>query len=242
MQLINNQIWINLEDYLDLSAFAKIEDKINYAIAKNYDAISYGLVSRTSLLDPSRENYAELRVSLKEQHPELTQSQANMLARISGASTFGSTLSLRTVNGYPANYSMKHKKSGTSDARFSSDFKFLFDWINDQHCFSDYGRVLFFIDCPNESVPIHSDYGDIHSVKRDMFFWITSSFNPKQIFVYNQETKEKIYCPYRATIFNAANWHGAQGHPECVSWSLRVDGVFNKEWANRVGIADYYDV
>lgn len=36
--------------------------------------------------------------------------------------------------------------------------------------------------------------------------------------------------------------HGSKGHTDYVLWSLRIDGLFDPDWAQKVGIKEYYGV
>ena len=41
MKLINNNPFVNLEQYLDIDAFDKLEDKVSYMLAKNSNNFEY---------------------------------------------------------------------------------------------------------------------------------------------------------------------------------------------------------
>lgn len=150
--------------------------------------------------------------------------------------TLGNMLVLTTID----KYANKHLKSKVSRRQLTDDFQFIFDWIDAQDCFQEYGRVMFFFSEPNSAGKIHRDYPEhaIHSPS-DMFLWISGPVE-KRIFVYDKDTGEKVYSPSRAVIFDNCNFHGTENLNDSTAWSLRVDGIFKKEWAEKVGIYDHF--
>jgi hypothetical protein len=181
----------------------------------------------------------EERVNNNKLLPKLDVAQLNCYTKLSGAVTLGSQLMLRGNTGYPTRYVLKHRAEHSVDSPFKKDFDFLFKWIEDQKCFTDYGRTLFWINEPSQRTALHTDYGNINSEKRDMFIWLTGKFR-KKILIKDTDTDELHMSPYRAMVFNTVNWHGSCGHDEFSSWSLRIDGTFDPIWAEAVGIKDYY--
>jgi hypothetical protein len=97
---------------------------------------------------------------------------------------------------------------------------------------------MFWINEPNQITATHTDYGDINLDRRDMFIWLTGKFSKKILLQDELGTVHEISG--RAMVFNTINWHCSKGHSDYVSWSLRIDGKFNTEWAKRVGISEYY--
>jgi len=43
-------------------------------------------------------------------------------------------------------------------------------------------------------------------------------------------------------VFSTHNVHASEGHSQCAAWSLRIDGKFNKDWAEQAGIAEYFNL
>jgi len=150
--------------------------------------------------------------------------------------TLGKSLVLVAID----KFASKHLKSTVRRRKFADDFQFIFDWIDAQDCFEEYGRVMFFLSEPNSVGKIHRDYPlwAIHSPS-DMFLWISSS-TEKQIFVYDEVTNEQVLANSRAVLFDNCNYHGANNASDAVAWSLRVDGIFKKEWAEKVGIYNHF--
>jgi hypothetical protein len=55
-------------------------------------------------------------------------------------------------------------------------------------------------------------------------------------------TGKEYLSDCRALTFNSTNPHCSLGNELFTAWSLRVDGVFNKDWAIKAGIAEYFNV
>lgn len=241
MKLINGKCWINLEDHLDMAAFDLLEDQIHLTMAKNAKYIEPSYTPQFSLLDSTHAGFLEKRQEHKITHPDLEPAQLNWYTKLSGAVTLGTQLILRGNSGYPATYKDKHLNKFSIDMPCKPDFDFLFKWIEAQNCFTEYGRTMFWINEPAQRTAFHTDYGNYNLDKRDMFIWITGRIR-KSLMVKDDETGEIFTSPHRAMVFNTIDWHGSCGDDEFTSWSFRVDGVFNPEWAARVGIKEYYNL
>jgi len=239
MKLINDKIYIDLENHLDMDSFDAIHEQIIYAIAKNAKYIEPSYTPKHTFLNSSNPGFAEERANNNKLLPKLDVTQLNCYTKLSGAVTLGSQLVLRGNTGYPTRYVLKHRADHSVDSPCKNDFDFLFKWIEDQKCFTEYGRTLFWINEPSQRTALHTDYGNINSEKRDMFIWLTGKFR-KKILIKDDVTGEIHVSPHSAMVFNTVNWHGSCGHDEFSSWSLRIDGTFNPEWAEAVGIKDYY--
>lgn len=239
MKLINGQNWINLENHLDMTAFDAMNDQIVYAIAKNAKYIEPSYTPGFTLFDRTRGGFIEESSKNKKQFLEFDTNQLNWYTKLQGASTLGNHLILQGNMGYPASFEHKHLSKNSIILPAANDFNFLFDWIKNQNCFTDYGRTMFWINEPNQITATHTDYGNVDLGNRDMFIWLTGRY-PKTILLSDNETKEIHETNTRALVFNTVNWHGSKGHRDCVSWSLRIDGSFNPDWAEKVGIREYY--
>jgi hypothetical protein len=167
--------------------------------------------------------------------------QLELYAKLNSAVTLGRHLSVRANIGYPATYKYKHSSKVTADLPWTSDFQFIFDWIDAQKCFNDYGRVIFWINEPNQKTAFHRDYADDRLHLRDSFIWLTGK-NKKQLVLKDPVTGKEYLSDCRALTFNSTNPHCSLGNELFTAWSLRVDGVFNKDWAIKAGIAEYFNV
>jgi hypothetical protein len=236
MFYINNNIWVDLDQHLDLTSFDSLRDQIELTMAKHHRSIIQAVTPKSTFLDSEINSYYD---EMSKYAEAVEPQNLNFYSKFKGA-TIGSFLYLRNCKNYPHDYHLKHLHNHTSNSFFSSDFQFLFDWIEKQKCFSEYGRTVFFINDAWQRGAIHRDY-PLYSTtkKKDMFIWISGS-SLKKLFVYNEQTHEKIYCASRASIFDNLNYHGSENDSWYSTWSLRIDGVFNKAWADKVGISQHY--
>jgi hypothetical protein len=238
MKLINEKIYVDLSDYLNMNAFDALEEQITYNIAKNAKYIEPSYTPHFSLLNKQLPGFLEEKQKYKNNYPEFSIPEINWYTKLKGTATLGSQLLLRGNKGYPETYPYKHLTEHSVNLNPYQDFKFLFDWIDEQKCFDEYGRTMFWINEPNQITAFHTDYGNINLDRRDMFIWLTGKFSKKILLQDELGTVNEISS--RAMVFNTINWHCSKGHSDCVSWSIRIDGKFNSEWAERVGIKEYY--
>jgi hypothetical protein len=238
MKLINEKMYIDLSNYLDLKSFDALEDRISYNIAKNEKYIEPSYTPHFSLLNKDMPGFLEEQHRHKNNHPELNISEINWYTKLKGTATLGSQLLLRGNKGYPKTYPYKHLDEYSFNLSPYNDFKFLFDWIDAQKCFDEYGRTMFWINEPAQITAAHTDYGNINQDKRDKFIWLTGKFSKRILLHDGLGTVHEISS--RAMVFNTINWHCSKGHCDYVSWSLRIDGKFNTDWAERAGIKEYF--
>ena len=240
MKLINDQLFYNLENHLDMASFDAMHDKKCYALSKNYQHFSPSGTSQNTLFDQSTVSVYSKRDEILKSllHDKMTIKEASIYAKLLGTATLGTNFVLRGTIGYPATYSSKHMRKFTSLFDFDDQFKFLFDWIDAQGCFDEYGRVIFWINEPGQSTTLHRDY-PVGEGLNDPFIWLTGII-PKQLTILDKTTNTIHYSTSRACVFDSNNIHASKGHPQHAAWSLRIDGKFNKEWAEKAGIADHF--
>lgn len=243
MQLINNQIFCNLENHLDMKAFDAMNDKIAYTLATNYSHFSPSGTTQNTLYDQDTVSVYDKRDQLWLKKPLLSKLEALHYAKLSGTVTLGNNFILRGNKGYPAKYHEKHLKDNALIYPFDNQFKFLYDWIDAQNCFTEYGRVLFWISEPGQRTALHRDYpeNDPKRDNKDPFIWLTGII-PKRLVIKDPATGEVHYSTSRACVFSTHNVHASEGHSQCAAWSLRIDGKFNKDWAEQAGIAEYFNL
>jgi hypothetical protein len=106
--------------------------------------------------------------------------------------------------------------------------------------FQDIGRVIFF-HCEADGIPFeHRDLdakNGINVVKphRNEFIHIRPN-TKKAMYLWDPETKNKIYLNTRAAWWNDVDWHGGERIME-QSYSLRIDGKFTNEFRTKLEIA-----
>jgi hypothetical protein len=150
-------------------------------------------------------------------------------------STMGQLLILRG-HGNKSIYH-KHKEDSCFDYPAYTHFPKLKNWIDNLKVFDSIGRIIFWFNAPGE-------YGSIH---RDTFLgypdhFILFNMRPerKDLFVIHPETKEQLVIPSKAYVFDTRNYHGTMGK-DFSGFTFRIDGVYNKEWAQSVGIWDHFN-
>jgi hypothetical protein len=111
--------------------------------------------------------------------------------------------------------------------------------------FKHIGRVIFF-HCDHDGIPFeHRDLdakNGINVVKphRNEFIHIRPN-TKKAFYIWDPETKNKVYLNTRAAWWNDVDWHGGERIIE-QSYSLRIDGSFTDEFRKKLGIdhLDFY--
>ena len=108
--------------------------------------------------------------------------------------------------------------------------------------FEHIGRVIFF-HCEHDGVPFeHRDLGaqngvwDKHqySPHRNEFIHVRAN-TKKAMYLWDPEEKNKTYLNTRAAWWNDQDWHGGERIME-QSYALRIDGKFSAEFRERLGI------
>jgi hypothetical protein len=236
MKLINNQLYVNLDNFLNLDKFNSLHEDITVNMAMSEEYIVPGSAPTRSILNKqTMQSYQDIKNTAKSLYPDLSSRQLDWYSLLKGSEYHGYTLYLKNIKRYPYDFSFKGRDSSCYYTTASKNFKFLFDWIDEQQCFDEYGRVLFFINYPGQTGMIHKDNVGIEHVK-DQFIWITNNKFPKSIFLYNEDLNEKIYLNNQSVFFDNQNYHGTENKNTAATWSLRIDGVFNYSWAKNAGI------
>jgi len=243
MKLINGKPFVNLDDYLDIEAFDNLENRISLMLAKHSDKIQTSSTPQDTLYNREHVMFTNKMDEYKNNPSilDFNNEQLELYAKLNSAVTLGRHLSIRANMGYPATYRFKHMSRLTAELPWSADFKFVFDWIDDQKCFNDYGRVLFWINEPNQKTAFHRDYPDDNLDQRDSFIWLTGK-NKKRLVLKDTDSGKEHMSDCRALVFDSTNPHCSQGNELFTAWSLRIDGIFNADWATEVGIAEYFGV
>ena len=105
--------------------------------------------------------------------------------------------------------------------------------------FEDIGRVIFF-HCEADGIPFeHRDLdakNGVNVVKphRNEFIHIRPN-TKKAFYIWDPEKKNKVYLNTRAAWWNDVDWHGGERIME-QSYSLRIDGKFTEEFRKKLGI------
>lgn len=119
-------------------------------------------------------------------------------------------------------------------------------WVEstiDSGIFSHIGRVMFF-HCEADGIPFeHRDLDskngiDVSVPHRNEFIHIRPN-TKKPFYIWDPKTKNKTYINTRAAWWNDQDWHGGDRIME-QSYSLRIDGHFTEDFRKKLGI-DHLD-
>jgi hypothetical protein len=138
----------------------------------------------------------------------------------------------RTKPGTPYNYLDLNKAELWEPTKWASKFCLLMDFIKTLP-FERTGRILIIYDDKGGEVPAHRDH-----LEKDVcheFIWFRTNLR-KPFFMYNHETEEKLYVKSYSAWFDTVNqFHGSDAVPG-LSFSVRVDGVFQSEFRKNIPI------
>jgi hypothetical protein len=126
----------------------------------------------------------------------------------------------------------------TSEAEY---FPNVVKWVESMvgTIFEDIGRVIFF-HCEADGIPFeHRDLDakngmNIVKPHRNEFIHIRPN-TKKAFYLWDPKTKNKTYLNTRAAWWNDVDWHGGERIME-QSYSLRIDGKFTEEFRAKLGI------
>jgi len=110
--------------------------------------------------------------------------------------------------------------------------------------FEHIGRVIFF-HCEHDGIPFeHRDLDakngiDVIKPHRNEFIHIRPN-TKKAFYLWDPEAKNKTYLNTRAAWWNDQDWHGGEKIME-QSYGLRIDGKFTEEFRKKLGI-DHLEV
>ena len=247
MHLINDNVFVDLTPHVDINRLQEIEKDIIIGIVKSkeqmYDhgcneknAFNRSVPSLVNasleavLKDPNNPNfkyYKELNFNAQ---------RCSMFNRYLGKYTqMGQLMTLRVWKN-PGDVHLKGSGTDCVDFPCYQNFPALKEWINNLKIFNEIGRIIFWFNAPNEPHTIHRDTFVGHP---DHFILINLHPENKDLFVLD-DSDNKIIIPAKAFCFDVRNYHGTQGK-DFYSWTLRIDGKFNEDWAKSIGIWDYFD-
>lgn len=246
MHLINGQPYFDLEPHIDIEGFKNIEYDIILGLAKSrqgfvdtssrndniYDkklTSLFPVIHETKIKDPNGPYYAyfkELNFDVQ---------ACSFFATLTGKyHQTQKILYLRRMKS-PFNIVTKFSTDECIDTDWYKNFPSLKTWVENLKIFDQIGRIVFWINAPGEIGRVHKD---AFVGWPDHFLHINLHPDRKEMFVLN-DNQEKCTVATRASVFDIRNWHGTQGG-EVSSWTFRIDGMFNKDWAESVGIWNHF--
>ena len=114
----------------------------------------------------------------------------------------------------------------------SSEFALLMDFIATLP-FKATGRMLIMYDDVQREVPAHQDH-----TERDLcheFIWFRTNLR-KPFYMLNHRTDEKLYVESYSAWFDTVNQFHGTDPGEGITFSIRVDGIFNDEFRKRIPV------
>jgi hypothetical protein len=241
MYLINNLPVIDLAGYVNIQALIDQKPYFDYAVVKSSPLVTPARYFRAQFLNQPNLGLQDVLGD----YTSATEGELDFLSDLRNHDQLASWLryNQNLVYGqqsvpiiYPLSWFTKHLKAETVETENTKYFKFLFDWLADEQIFSEYGRVVVFLNEPGVSTPIHQDSSDAN--RKDEFIWISLGAR-KKFFVYDTETDIKHYLHSPIGTFDATNYHGADPG-EFASWSVRIDGIFSDSFLLKTGLTSHF--
>jgi hypothetical protein len=246
MHTINNLPYLDLSDQVDLQGLELVEKDIILGIVKSREFISEGcantincynksipsiLESKSQITNPDNPNYSyykELNFVVRD---------CLMFNRYADYyQQMGQVLFLRNTDDTKAQALWdKDYIEGCFDKPAYENFPLLKQWIENCKIFDKIGRILFFFNSPKEP---HSIHKDSWTGQNPNFILINLNPDRKDVFVYDETAKKHIITS-KVSVFDVRNFHGSAGK-DFYSWTLRIDGIYNKEWAESIGIWEHF--
>jgi hypothetical protein len=244
MHLIEGQPWFDLEPYIDINALAVHQRDFALAIAANPSHVVSGIVgTQRNLHDQTHTELGDFAKARINQSSD----DADAFARLGSMARFytyckymypltglAQCLHIRTIKN--DSYPRKHLSDSCVDTPLASSFDFLFSWLDSQDIFSQYGRVIMFLNEPGTMSTLHRD-NPFHVSPKNQFIWISLG-NEKRFFVLEDDVR-RHYITSRCAIFDNTNYHGSNPCQHA-SWSLRIDGVFSASMLQRTGLDQHF--
>lgn len=243
---INGKPWIDLEPYIDIESLAKQKPKLAAALAASHQFRYPSIVgAQDNLYDRSEKELGDLVKKIISNPLYEHSGLLKMLGSIPKINLFAKymydtvslneAIHLRTTKS--GNYFKKHLAEHCQDTPAIKFFGFFMQWLEEQNIFSEYGRVVFFINEPGVNSIRHRDYPDGVS-RKEQFVWMSLD-GRKNFWIWDDAKKEQHNITSRAALFDNADWHGSDPC-KYTGWSLRVDGIFTEEFIDKTGLRDHY--
>ena len=136
----------------------------------------------------------------------------------------------QTKAGTPYDYLDLNKPELWERTEWAAKFSLLMEFIETLP-FEATGRMLIIYDDQGLSVPAHRDHLET-DVCHDFIWFRTNLLKP--FYMYNHRTGEKLYVKSYSAWFDTVNqFHGSDAAPG-LSFSIRVDGIFSKEFRRSI--------
>lgn len=145
----------------------------------------------------------------------------------------GQVLELRIPKG--GDYFSKHLHDKCFSHPCIGNFSKFMSWVENIKIFDQVGRISFIFNSPHEHHIIHKDS---YSGYPDNFVLINLHPERKEFFIIDKNDSE-VFVNSKAFVFDTRNYHGTRGL-DFYGWTLRLDGIFNREWLRSINMDDYF--
>lgn len=256
---INNQAYFNMEPYLDMEAFEKMQPEIirGFAEAREFAKEGTWMKPGFTFDDMSYKLSWKPIYQAMDEFMELPKDDPIYLGGIDLFKDFKNykqrnkfTRYLKMAMGAydPYIYYFLWEEGSWDDrtaprklTEEAAYFPTVVNWVESLvgTVFEDIGRVIFF-HCDAGGIPFeHRDLdakNGINVVKphRNEFIHIRPN-TKKAFYLWDPKTKDKTYLNCRAAWWNDVDWHGGEQIME-QSYGLRIDGKFTEAFRNTLGI------
>ncbi len=141
----------------------------------------------------------------------------------------------KTKSDTPFNYYNLDKTELWKRTKEAEEFSLLMDFIETLP-FKTTGRMLIIYDDAATSVPAHRDHLETE-VCHD-FVWFRTNLS-KPLYMLNHKTNEKLYVNSYSAWFDSVNQYHGTDPVQGLSFSIRVDGIFNDEFKKLIPTPEY---
>ena len=136
----------------------------------------------------------------------------------------------RTEPGTVYNYLDLDKPEFWIKTKEAEEFRSLFRFIETLP-FKSLGRVLIIYDHSGLKVPAHRDH--LETSLCHNFIWFRTN-ERKRFYMYNPQTQEKLYVQSYSAWFDTVNQFHGSDPSSGLTFSIRVDGIFNDEFQKQI--------
>jgi hypothetical protein len=231
---INNQYSYNLDQYLDLESLRSLYDDIALAVVESRKHYDFLLPPQNLLLEENKSieivKKALDKVSIKLE-------KRDVLDYIS-----------YRYNLKPMPMKLLLKIAETSANRMTdknaiyyepyNKFEKLVEWLEKSDIFDTIGTIVIYVNPAGAETSIHRDFKPDLEFQKSQGIWI-NPFNKKKFFVLD-ENYNKQYFSGDVNVFELHSWHGSEPS-DIDTFTIRVDGYFNKEFLNKSKLGEYYN-
>lgn len=259
---INNKPFINLDKFLDIESFKKLDPEIckGFALAKDYakegtwmtPGFNLSDMSYTLTWKPIYKAFEEYQ-NLPNDHPIKITGQTifpNDFKNYKERNIFTRYLKAALGANDPYTYyflweegDWNKKNSSRMPTSEQKYFPNVVNWVENlvtENIIDNIGRVIFF-HCDHNGKPFeHRDLDGKNGINQpykdnpNEFIHIRTK-TKRGFYIWDPEQKEKHYINSYASFWNDEDWHGGEVSNE-QEYGLRIDCTFSKNFKNKIGI------